>query len=104
MCSPSPITNHYARSFLDPLCFPAHRIYVKLQKYAQGNGFGGIRQREELLVSYGKRYWRRHVWNLMDFVMSSVHERKQEDDCTLCSLFNLKNRKMEYHFNLDKYL
>ena len=38
-------------------------VYVKTQK-----GFEGIQQHEELLISYGKSYWRGRVGNMTDFV------------------------------------
>ncbi|KAL7537552.1 hypothetical protein ACHAXR_010240 [Thalassiosira sp. AJA248-18] len=43
-------------------------VYVKLEKDARQEGFDGVRQHEELLVSYGKSYWRSRVGNLTDFV------------------------------------
>lgn len=49
-------------------------VFVKLKKDAKianskvGQEFDGIKQHEELLVSYGKSYWRSRVGNLTDFV------------------------------------
>ena len=43
-------------------------MYVKLAKDAKQKGFDGVRQHEELLVSYGKSYWSSRVGNLTDFV------------------------------------
>jgi len=49
-------------------------VYVKLQKDMRGKttnnetAFDGVWQDEELLVSYGKSYWRSRVGNLTDFV------------------------------------
>ena len=43
-------------------------VYVKLKKDAKQEGFDGVKQDEELLVSYGKSYWRSRVGNLTDFV------------------------------------
>ncbi|KAL7555294.1 hypothetical protein ACHAWF_018997 [Thalassiosira exigua] len=43
-------------------------VYVKLKKDAKEEGFDGVRRDEELLVSYGKSYWRSRVGNLTDFV------------------------------------
>mmetsp|Transcript_10704 Transcript_10704/g.23701 ORF Transcript_10704/g.23701 Transcript_10704/m.23701 type:complete len:362 (+) Transcript_10704:122-1207(+) len=43
-------------------------VFVKLKKDAKGEGFDGVKQDEELLVSYGKSYWRSRVGNLTDFV------------------------------------
>ena len=36
-------------------------VYVKLAKDSKDQGFDGIKQDEELLVSYGKSYWRSRV-------------------------------------------
>lgn len=43
-------------------------VYVKQKKDAREEGFDGVKQHEELLVSYGKSYWRSRVGNLTDFV------------------------------------
>mmetsp|Transcript_2482 Transcript_2482/g.3655 ORF Transcript_2482/g.3655 Transcript_2482/m.3655 type:complete len:379 (-) Transcript_2482:250-1386(-) len=48
-------------------------VYVKLKKDVRGNDknnkdFNGVKQDEELLVTYGKSYWRSRVGNLTDFV------------------------------------
>ena len=43
-------------------------VFVKLAKDARDAGFDGVRKDEELLVSYGKSYWRSRVGNLTDFV------------------------------------
>ena len=43
-------------------------VYVKLAKDARQDGFDGVRKDEQLLVSYGKSYWRSRVGNLTDFV------------------------------------
>lgn len=43
-------------------------VYVKLKKDAKDPQFNGVKQHEELLVSYGKSYWRSRVGNLTDFV------------------------------------
>jgi len=46
-------------------------VYVKLAKDAKTKDFNGIQQHEELLVSYGKSYWRSRIpqgGNLTDFV------------------------------------
>ena len=67
-------------------------VYVKLAKDARRPGFDGVRKDEELLVSYGKSYWRSRAGNLTDFVWripgapmpeggkpkeTSGHERKE---------------------------
>ena len=44
-------------------------VYVKLANESrEGKGFDGVERDEELLVSYGKGYWRSRVGNLTDFV------------------------------------
>lgn len=43
-------------------------VYVKLAKDSKVEGFNGVRQHEELLVSYGKGYWRSRCNDLTDFV------------------------------------
>ena len=43
-------------------------VYVKLEKDSKVEGFNGVQQHEELLVSYGKSYWRSRHGNLTDFV------------------------------------
>ena len=43
-------------------------VYVKLKKDSKVEGFDGVKQHEELLVSYGKSYWRSRCANLTDFV------------------------------------
>ena len=43
-------------------------VYVKQAKEAKEQGFNGINQDEELLVSYGKSYWRSRVKDLTEFV------------------------------------
>ena len=43
-------------------------VFVKLTKDAREDGFDGVRKDEELLVSYGKSYWRSRVGNLTDFI------------------------------------
>ncbi|KAL3811035.1 hypothetical protein ACHAXA_008280 [Cyclostephanos tholiformis] len=43
-------------------------VYVKLANESREDGFVGLRRDEELLVSYGKGYWRSRVGNLTDFV------------------------------------
>ena len=67
-------------------------VYVKQKKDSKDADFDGIKQHEELLVSYGKSYWRSRVGNLTDFVwrlpghpmpeggkppMNNIHERVQ---------------------------
>lgn len=67
-------------------------VYVKQKKDSKDDDFDGIKQDEELLVSYGKSYWRSRVGNLTDFVwrlpghpmpkggkppMNDIHERVQ---------------------------
>ena len=39
-----------------------------LKKDAKDPDFNGVQRGEELLVSYGKSYWRSRVGNLTDFV------------------------------------
>ena len=43
-------------------------VYVKSAKEAREVGFSGVKYNEELLVSYGKSYWRSRVGNLTEFV------------------------------------
>lgn len=43
-------------------------VYVKLAKDSKVEGFDGVKQHEELLVSYGKSYWRSRCSDLADFV------------------------------------
>ena len=44
-------------------------VYVKpANESREGKGFDGVERDEELLVSYGKGYWRSRVGNLTDFV------------------------------------
>lgn len=43
-------------------------VYVKLAKDSKVEGFNGVKQHEELLVSYGKSYWRSRCSDLTDFV------------------------------------
>lgn len=43
-------------------------MYVKSKKDARQEGFDGVKRDEELLVSYGKSYWRSRVNNMTDFV------------------------------------
>ncbi|KAL3764989.1 hypothetical protein ACHAW5_001839 [Stephanodiscus triporus] len=43
-------------------------VYVKRANEAREEGFDGVRRDEELLVSYGKSYWRSRVGNLTDFI------------------------------------
>ena len=45
-------------------------VYVKQVKEAKEKGFDGIKQDEELLVSYGKSYWKSRVdgGDLTEFV------------------------------------
>ena len=43
-------------------------IYVKYAKDSREKEFDGVKRHEELLVSYGKSYWRRRVGDLTDFV------------------------------------
>ena len=53
----------------------------KLQGQEEGEGtsrFTGVKMHEELLVSYGKAYWRRRVGNLTDFVWRLPGERMPE--------------------------
>ena len=43
-------------------------VFVKQKKDSKEDGFDGVKMHEELLVSYGKSYWRSRVGNLTDFV------------------------------------
>jgi len=43
-------------------------VYVKQKKDSRNPNFSGVAKDEELLVSYGRTYWRSRVGNLTDFV------------------------------------
>ena len=43
-------------------------VYVKQRKESRDPNFRGVAKDEELLVSYGRSYWRSRVGNLTDFV------------------------------------
>ena len=43
-------------------------VYVKLKKESRDPNFVGVACGEELLVSYGRSYWRSRVGNLTEFV------------------------------------
>ena len=56
-------------------------VYVKQTKDSRDPNFIGVKKDEELLVSYGRSYWRSRVGNLTDFVwrlpgMTMPEERK----------------------------
>ncbi|KAL7517978.1 hypothetical protein ACHAWX_002841 [Stephanocyclus meneghinianus] len=56
-------------------------VYVKLKKNSKVEGFDGIKQHDELLVSYGKSYWRSRHGNLTDFVWRLPGHEMSEEKC-----------------------
>ncbi|KAL7427494.1 hypothetical protein ACHAXH_001727, partial [Discostella pseudostelligera] len=64
-------------------------VYVKQKKDSRNPNFSGVAKDEELLVSYGRTYWRSRVGNLTDFVwrlpgmpMPDRTERNEHPDGT----------------------
>ena len=56
-------------------------VYVKLKKNSKVEGFDGAKQHEELLVSYGKNYWRSRHGNLTDFVWRLPGQEISKEKC-----------------------
>ncbi|KAL3784059.1 hypothetical protein HJC23_013274 [Cyclotella cryptica] len=56
-------------------------VYVKLKKNSKDQGFDGVKQHEELLVSYGKSYWRSRHGNLTDFVWRLPGQEMSNENC-----------------------
>ena len=53
-------------------------VYVKLAKDSKDPGFEGVKQHEELLVSYGKSYWRSRHSDLTEFVYRYPEAKKDQ--------------------------
>jgi len=53
-------------------------VYVKLAKDSKDPGFEGVKQHEELLVSYGKSYWRSRHSDLTEFVYRYPEAKKHQ--------------------------
>jgi hypothetical protein len=56
-------------------------VYVKLKKDSKVEGFDGVKQHEELLVSYGKSYWRSRHSDLTDFVYRYPGQQPADSKC-----------------------